>query len=213
MKTVRFFYVRHGQTIFNLTEKAQGWCDSPLTPLGVQQAEETGQKLKDTCFDRCYCSDLTRARETAEYICRYQNCPIIPCKGLREFNFGMKEGELYTHHYENGVRIRWSKLDYTDMLGENPEIFDRRIRETLDGLVEETEDGDQILLVGHRGYCTEIMELLFNIDIARYEQVCRSKGLEPIPNGSVMIFENTDHKYSLKQLPGLEDFSINQLQK
>ncbi|MBQ6654857.1 MAG: histidine phosphatase family protein [Erysipelotrichaceae bacterium] len=213
MKTVRFFYVRHGQTIFNLTAKAQGWSDSPLTPLGIQQAEETGEKLKDIHFDRCYCSDFTRARETCEIIARYHDCPIIPDKGLREFNFGLKEGEPYTHAYIDGVRVRWSKLDYTDIYGENPEIFDKRIRKTLDSFVEEAADGDQVLLVGHRGYSTEILELLFKIDITRYEEMCRQRDVEPIPNGSVMIFENTDGVYSLKQIPGLEDVPASQLQK
>lgn len=26
--------MRHGQTLFNLQNKIQGWCDSPLTELG-----------------------------------------------------------------------------------------------------------------------------------------------------------------------------------
>jgi probable phosphoglycerate mutase len=27
--------MRHGQTLFNLRRKVQGWCDSPLTKLGI----------------------------------------------------------------------------------------------------------------------------------------------------------------------------------
>lgn len=33
------YLMRHGQTLFNLQHKIQGWCDAPLTPLGIKQAE------------------------------------------------------------------------------------------------------------------------------------------------------------------------------
>lgn len=33
------YLMRHGQTLFNLQHKIQGWCDSPLTELGIKQAE------------------------------------------------------------------------------------------------------------------------------------------------------------------------------
>ena len=29
------YLMRHGQTLFNLQHKIQGWCDAPLTPLGI----------------------------------------------------------------------------------------------------------------------------------------------------------------------------------
>ena len=28
------YLMRHGQTLFNVRRKIQGWCDSPLTELG-----------------------------------------------------------------------------------------------------------------------------------------------------------------------------------
>ena len=33
------YLMRHGQTLFNLQHKIQGWCDSPLTELGIKQAK------------------------------------------------------------------------------------------------------------------------------------------------------------------------------
>lgn len=41
------YLVRHGETLFNKRRKIQGWCDSPLTPLGIQQAKEVKEKLKN----------------------------------------------------------------------------------------------------------------------------------------------------------------------
>ena len=40
-----FYIVRHGETMFNVKGRIQGWCDSPLTKLGVSQAKELGKKL------------------------------------------------------------------------------------------------------------------------------------------------------------------------
>ena len=42
------YLMRHGQTLFNVRRKIQGWCDSPLTELGIQQAQSAKELLKDT---------------------------------------------------------------------------------------------------------------------------------------------------------------------
>ena len=40
------YLMRHGQTVFNLKGKIQGASDSPLTALGVQQANAAQQYFK-----------------------------------------------------------------------------------------------------------------------------------------------------------------------
>ena len=40
------YLMRHGQTLFNLRRKVQGWCDAPLTNLGVKQAIIAGEYFK-----------------------------------------------------------------------------------------------------------------------------------------------------------------------
>ena len=45
MKHIQFYYVRHGETIFNVKNLSQGSCDSPLTKNGIHQAEKTKEKL------------------------------------------------------------------------------------------------------------------------------------------------------------------------
>lgn len=36
--TKKLYLMRHGQTLFNVQDRVQGACDSPLTELGIQQA-------------------------------------------------------------------------------------------------------------------------------------------------------------------------------
>ena len=61
----KLYLMRHGQTLFNLQNKIQGWCDSPLTELGQYQAKVAGQYFKDhqITFDHAYCSTSERCSD------------------------------------------------------------------------------------------------------------------------------------------------------
>ena len=65
---VSFYIVRHGQTLLNSLDRAQGWADSPLTDEGKQTAVELGHELKDIDFNAVYTSDMLRAVQTAELV-------------------------------------------------------------------------------------------------------------------------------------------------
>jgi broad specificity phosphatase PhoE len=68
--TVRFFWVRHGETIANHRGWVVGQWDSPLTDLGRHQATLLGQSamVQETLFWRRYSSDLGRTQETAYWL-------------------------------------------------------------------------------------------------------------------------------------------------
>ena len=40
-----FYFIRHGQTVWNVENKICGSTDIPLTELGHEQAIETGKKI------------------------------------------------------------------------------------------------------------------------------------------------------------------------
>ncbi|MFC0265364.1 histidine phosphatase family protein [Alloscardovia macacae] len=66
--TVHLYLVRHGQTYFNVYNRLQGWSNSPLTESGRADAVRAGEKLADIQFDAAFCSDTTRAQDTARII-------------------------------------------------------------------------------------------------------------------------------------------------
>lgn len=66
--TTTVYITRHGQTEWNVQKRMQGHQDSPLTPLGVQQAEWLGKSLQDVHLDAVYASSSPRALRTAEII-------------------------------------------------------------------------------------------------------------------------------------------------
>ena len=88
-----FYIIRHGETVFNRKGRIQGWCDSPLTDLGVSQAKQLGKELKNVPFDVCFCSTSERAIDTANSILEGRNVKIIPSKNLKEQSFGDFEAE------------------------------------------------------------------------------------------------------------------------
>lgn len=90
MKTL--YLMRHGQTLFNKQHKVQGWCDSPLTELGREQAKIAGAYFRDNHiqFDHAYSSTSERASDTLELV---TDMPYVRVKNLKEWNFGAFEGK------------------------------------------------------------------------------------------------------------------------
>ncbi|MDO4538793.1 MAG: histidine phosphatase family protein [Coriobacteriales bacterium] len=92
------YIMRHGETLFNVQHKTQGWCDSPLTERGIEQARIAGRTLAERgiTFDRFYSSTSERCCDTLElaveagwgFIPQYERR-----KGLREFGFGAFEAK------------------------------------------------------------------------------------------------------------------------
>ena len=64
------YLARHGQTLFNVQHKIQGFCDSPLTTTGIQQAIAARDHLKELeiQFDDAYASTSERASDTLEIL-------------------------------------------------------------------------------------------------------------------------------------------------
>lgn len=62
------YLMRHGQTLFNQQGKMQGWCDSPLTELGKQQAKAAAEYFNDIPLGSAYSSTSERTSDTLELI-------------------------------------------------------------------------------------------------------------------------------------------------
>jgi broad specificity phosphatase PhoE len=82
--------VRHGQSEYMAAGLKDGWTDSPLSELGRKQAILTGKRLAFSLKGsfHFYCSDLARAKETAEIIGDMLPQKPVPTFSLREQNTG-----------------------------------------------------------------------------------------------------------------------------
>ena len=64
----RLILVRHGESTWNAEERLQGQLDPPLSERGREQSRALAAMLDGLPDDRIVCSDLGRARETAELL-------------------------------------------------------------------------------------------------------------------------------------------------
>jgi probable phosphoglycerate mutase len=92
------YLIRHGQTVLNLEGRYQGRIDSPLTPLGIAQAEAVGRRLaqiraRDGGDWLIETSTQGRARQTADIIAAAASLPPPTLnERLVEAGYGELEG-------------------------------------------------------------------------------------------------------------------------
>jgi probable phosphoglycerate mutase len=92
----KLILVRHGKTLLNSLDSAErlrGWLDVPLDDQGLREAEETAQRLAQYTVAHIYCSDLYRARQTADAVVKATVAPILHTSDLRPWNVGTLAGQ------------------------------------------------------------------------------------------------------------------------
>ena len=100
---VTLYFVRHGETDWNLAQRYQGQRDIPLNATGRAQAARNGRALAQALGHDAgaldyVASPLVRARETMEIMRREIGLPPDGYRTddrLREINYGHWEGELW----------------------------------------------------------------------------------------------------------------------
>ena len=109
--------VRHGQTTFNAERRLQGHVDSPLTELGLAQAQRAGERLSSLVGDpagwRLVSSPLGRALATAQAISRALGGVLVETDPrLIEVSWGAWDGrlraELEAEHPDGFAESGWA---------------------------------------------------------------------------------------------------------
>lgn len=144
-----FYFVRHGETVWNVENKICGATDSPLTENGKEQARELGRHIVDEKikFDEIIYSPLSRAKDTALIISSITGVPARVEDRLIEQNFGKWEGTA-----RNGTDFKADKENFaTDYEGgESMLKLCQRIYNLIDDIKKEA-DVKTYLLVAHNG--------------------------------------------------------------
>ena len=144
----KLYLMRHGQTLFNVLRRKQGWCDSPLTDLGIEQARRAGRWFAEhgVTFDHAYSSTSERAVDTLEFVLAESGQAGLGyerVKGLKEWNFGSFEGLTEDVN---------PPLPYGDFYvpfgGESEMAFRGRLVTTITGLMRRP-DHETVLMTSH----------------------------------------------------------------
>jgi broad specificity phosphatase PhoE len=92
----KLILVRHGHTPLNRPgddERLRSWLDVPLDETGWEEAAKTAAKLTKYPIRIIYCSDLRRARQTAEILRRRVKSHVVATSELRPWNLGAFGGQ------------------------------------------------------------------------------------------------------------------------
>lgn len=89
------YFVRHGETEYNKQGRSQGRADIPLNKMGIFQAKQIAEKLKNINIDIIYSSPLSRAICTAQIINNYHNAKIIIDERINHYDVGERQGQLF----------------------------------------------------------------------------------------------------------------------
>ena len=162
------YIMRHGKTDWNDRHKLQGRTDIPLNDEGRRMAERAAEEYRDVHFDICFCSPLSRARETAEILLRGRDVPIVSDERLLEMSFGIYEGIEYSFSIPDcPVNIIFQKPEeYTEAF-EGAESFEDLFARTGEFLAERVEPelaaGKNVLIVGHGAMNLSIISRIRNL--------------------------------------------------
>ena len=148
MKTV--YFMRHGQTDWNIGRRLQGQRDIPLNETGIAQAREAGERFAAAGlrFDTVMASPLSRAIDTAVLVTGAEKASLLLDERLMEIGYGDYEGALIG---DLGGAM-WAFIRDPEHVPPPPTV------ETIASLMERTgaflrdlrdAEGDSILVVTH----------------------------------------------------------------
>lgn len=144
--TCMIYFIRHGQTDWNVRELMQGQTDIPLNDTGRSQAQQMAQSLQGVTFDKVFCSPLCRAVETCKAVVSEQQ--IVLDSRLAERCFGEFEGESI---YVMRARQFWNEnANQTFERAESLFQVIDRVYEFLDEIMHKYPH-QNVLLVAHGG--------------------------------------------------------------
>ena len=191
IEMVTFYIVRHGQTLLNQLDRAQGWADSPLTASGKQAAKELGNALSSITFQAAYTSDTYRAFHTARLVLEENNQPDIPIHQetrLREWCLGIMEAEKNKVFIDCVSGWLGGIASFSEMNSRLPEVATVIQQHDATGMTESFEqicerlksfflsagssypDGSNILIVSHAFL---MKTLIFMFDFERIKSVSK----------------------------------------
>lgn len=127
---MKLIIVRHGETEWNVQNKATGQLDSPLTPKGIRQAYAIADRLRRLSFTSFYSSELGRAVQTANIIAEVCGKKVMIDPQLREWNMGIFQGLTVSEMHQKFPQERqdYERIGYEYVIPEGESLRQCRDR-------------------------------------------------------------------------------------
>lgn len=193
----RLLLVRHGETGWNLDRRYQGQRDIALNATGLKQAERLRERLADEDIVAAYSSDLQRAMHTAMTIVSHRCLEVVPCRELRELDFGGFEG-LTFEEIEQRFPVEMKTwldrcIDTPPPGGESLTQLAVRVKSLSNWIVAQHPEGT-VLVTAHSGPLRALLCILMDIDLGYWWRFRVGTGslsiVETYPQGAVLALLN-----------------------
>jgi 2,3-bisphosphoglycerate-dependent phosphoglycerate mutase len=186
----RLVLLRHGESQWNLENRFTGWVDVPLSPRGIQEAKNAGDKLRGFTFDRAFTSVLERAKETLRLALDaigQSNIPIEKDKALNERMYGELQGlnkaETAKKYGEAQVKVWRRSYDVPPPGGESLKDTAERVLPYYETTIKPyLLKGETILVAAHGN---SLRALIMELERLSREQVLELN----IPTGAPLLYE------------------------
>jgi len=150
----------HATTEDNERDIASGHSDARLSQMGMAQAKEMGERYRNRKIAAVFCSDLRRAKDTAEIAFTGKGIPIIADRRLRECDYGdftrMPSDEV------KSLKVQHIVAPFPN--GQSYQETTDSIREFLQEVLTKY-DKQNILIVGHAGTRYALEHLLNKVPL------------------------------------------------
>lgn len=145
------FLVRHGETEWNHSKRAQGQADIDLNARGREQAIQAAWQFSHVKVDAVYSSDMKRAIDTARPIAESHSVELVTDPAFREIDQGEWEG-LHVDEIKQRWPDMWGPARHYNARpgGESPHQVRTRALEGVRRIVEE-HPGGNVAIVSHGG--------------------------------------------------------------
>jgi 2,3-bisphosphoglycerate-dependent phosphoglycerate mutase len=189
----RLVLLRHGESQWNLENRFTGWVDVPLSPKGIEEAKQAGEKLRGFSFDRAFTSVLTRANETLRLVLEaigQTTIPIEKDKALNERMYGDLQGlnkaETAKKYGDAQVKIWRRSYDVKPPGGESLKDTAERALPYYEKMIKPCLlKGETIIIAAHGN---SLRALVMELD-----QLSKAEVLElNIPTGVPLLYELDD---------------------
>ena len=190
--------IRHGQSVWNATNRFTGWTDVELSEKGEGEAATAGEQLAEVSFDVVHTSALIRAQKTAEIVMSKNRVSgEIPTKQddrLNERNYGDLQGlnkaETAEIHGAEQVHIWRRSFDVPPPGGESLEMTaERTIPYFVEEIIPDLDSGMNVLVAAHGN---SLRSIVMHIEEISPEEITKLE----IPTGVPMCYKFDNGKIS-----------------
>lgn len=159
------YLIRHGETIWNKSQRLQGRQNIPLSNKGLEQAQMMARRCGHLSIDLVGTSPLLRAQQTGTIIADHLNVPCLTIPDLKARAYGPWEGKSIStirkefHDLFQKMRHWTLQQIFSEQPLRSIESYQTVSERTISFLKKtgQTNPGKNMLMVTHSGVITSVL--------------------------------------------------------